>query len=219
YLDGTKVATLPATVSSYSFDNMKDGPHILGLKAVYEQGVSEMVTRDVIMGRQIVNPIDLAVKNMGRQFVFTYRMPSGAQADYFQIFLDGRHIKNTLALIDTLPTMTMNADHKAGVCAVYNNHFSDTVTVNFRSELANETLEEAGMALYPNPSADGLFQLRSVAFGTATVFTADGRKVKGWTLTPGLMTLHLANVPNGVYHLAITLDDGRRFATKLIIAR
>lgn len=219
YLDGTKVATLPPSVSSYAFENMKDGPHTLGLKAVYEQGVSEMVTRQVIMGRQIVNPIDLAVKNMDRYFVFTYRMPSGAQADYFQIFLDGRHIKNTLALIDTLPTMTMNTEHTAGVCAVYNNHFSDTVTLKFRSDLANETLEEAGMALYPNPSADGLFQLRSVASGTATVYTADGRRLRSWALTPGLMTLHLANVPNGVYHLAISLEDGRRFAVKLIIAR
>lgn len=219
YLDGAKLATLPATVSSYVFENMVDGAHTLGLKAVYAQGVSEMVTRQVIMGRQIVNPIDLAVRNMGRNFVFTYRMPSGALADYFQIFLDGRHVKNTLALIDTLPTMTMNADHVAGVCAVYNNHFSDTVTIKFRSELANETLEEAGMALYPNPSADGLFSLKAVASGTATVFTADGRKLRSWTLTPGLMTLYLGNMPNGVYHLAITLENGRQYATKLIIAR
>lgn len=219
YVDGSKVATVPATVSSYTFDNLHDGPRTLGLKAVYENGTSEMVTRNVVMGRQIVNPVGLAVNNVGRNFIFTYRMPSGSTADYFQIFLDGRHIKNTLALIDTLPTMTMNAEHKAGVCAVYNNHFSDTVTITFRSELANETLEEAGMSLYPNPSSDGLFKLRSVRNGMATVFTADGRRLRTWTLTPGLMELNMAAYPQGVYHLAIQLDNGRRYAVKLIITR
>ncbi|MDE7150064.1 MAG: choice-of-anchor J domain-containing protein, partial [Bacteroidales bacterium] len=219
YVDGSKVATVPATTSSYTFDNLKDGPRTLGLKAVYENGTSEMVTRNVVMGRQIVNPISLAVNNVGRNFIFSYRMPSGATADYFQIFLDGRHIKNTLALIDTLPTMTMNAEHVAGVCAVYNNHFSDTVTIGFRSELANETLEEAGMALYPNPSSDGLFKLQSVRNGMATVFTADGRRLRTWTLTPGLVELNMAAYPQGVYHLAIQLDNGRRYAVKLIITR
>ncbi len=219
YVDGAKVAAVPATTSTYTFENLPDGPRTLGLKAVYENGTSEMITRNVIMGRQIVNPIDLAVNNVGRNFVFTYRMPSGSTADYFQIFLDGRHIKNTLYQIDTLPTMTMNAEHKAGVCAVYNNHFSDTVTIGFRSELANETLEEAGMALYPNPSSDGLFKLKAVGNGVADVYAADGRKLRTYTLTPGLTELNMANYPQGVYHLAIRLDDGRRFAVKLIIAR
>lgn len=219
YVDGSKVATVSATTSSYTFENLPDGPRTLGLKAVYENGTSEMVTRNVIMGRQIVNPIDLKVNNSGRTFIFTYRMPSGAMADYFQIFLDGRHIKNTLAQIDTLPTMTMNAEHVAGVCAVYNNHFSDTVTLAFKTELANETLEEAGMTLYPNPSSDGLFKLKMQQGGSATVFTADGRRLRTWTLTPGLMELNMAAYPQGVYHLAIRLDDGRQFAVKLIIAR
>lgn len=115
--------------------------------------------------------------------------------------------------------MTMNADHVAGVCAVYNNHFSDTVTVSFRSVLANETLEEAGMALYPNPSTDGRFKLQAVANGTATVFTADGRQLRTWTLTPGLVELDMVNYPQGMYHLAIRMNDGRRFAVKMIIAR
>lgn len=217
YVDDLKVATVDASTSSYTFDKLPDGPRTLGLKAIYENGASEMVTRRVIVGKQIENPIGLAMHHVGRTYIFSYRMPSGSTADYFQIFLDGRHIKNTLALFDTLPTMTMNADHVAGVCAVFNNHFSDTITMAFRTSLANETLTEAGFDVYPNPSPDGWFKLCATQAGEAAILTTDGRKLYTFNFQPGTKEIDLSGYPKGVYLLDIRLRDGRHIAGKLVI--
>jgi Secretion system C-terminal sorting domain len=103
---------------------------------------------------------------------------------------------------------------------VTNNLFCQACTDYYPLGYPNGLAEElaAGISVYPNPSATGVFGVRT---GTAsgaqlTVFDGVGRQVWHGAATGGETRVELSGQPAGLYLLRLTWADGRSVTKKLL---
>lgn len=218
YMNDARVAVLSATDTSYEFEDLPDGKHTLGLKAVYENGTSQMLTRTVTIGDYVATPVNVKVEKVNGDWVLSYEMPRGEKAQYFKIFLDWELYEHVEDFSFVLPPVNPAVEHVAGVCAVNNEHFSDTVWVKFNIQSGNENAEESLISIVPNPSVDGKIRITTRLGGMLEIFAMDGKKVWKQEICAGVQELNL-NQPQGLYLITVIEPDGSRFVTRLVIAR
>lgn len=218
YVDGTKVADLAKDKTTYTFSDLSDGTHVLGLKAVYEKGTSEMVTRTVVIGRQVADPVNVKVDRFDGKWILSYAMPAGQTAQYFKVFLDGKFLENIQETSYQLENVESGVMHKAGVCAVNNEHFSDTVWVEF-GDVANAGMESARLNVYPNPAVNGIFSVELPVDGDLEIFAADGHRVYVRELAAGVHEINLESQPQGVYMVSFVREDGIRSLARVVVLR
>ena len=215
YLNGELLRSVAATDSSFTFEDLPDGSHDLGLRALYEEGASDMVTRTVTIGYEVPAPVDVEAHLTDTGWLLTWDMPGGLNAQYYKVFCDGEFVINTQYKQWFLGELQENEGHYAGVCAVVNEYFSDTIYTKF-GKFANEGMN-AGLTakLYPNP-AHQTFYLEVDEACVATLFSADGKKVLSRELTVGKHEFKLEGQTNGVYLISIETAKGITFK-KLIL--
>lgn len=218
YVDNHRVAVLDGDETTYTFSNLPNGPHQLGLKAIYEDGASEMTVRQVNIGRQVANPINVKVREENGEYVLSYNMPSGESAQYFKVFLDGAFLENIQATSYVLPAVAPSKKHAAGVCAVNNEHFSDTVWVEFGIPSANEAMQESLFDVYPNPVVNGVVNINLPTDGKVEVFSTDGLCVFARSMASGGHELPF-NYPYGVYMVSFRSADGRRDVHQVVVIK
>ena len=217
YMNNARVAVLSASDTSYVFENLPDGQHTLGLKAVYEEGTSPMITRTVAVGNYVATPINVKVEDVNGEWVISYEMPRGEKAQYFKIFLDWELYEHVEDFSCVLPSVNPAVEHVAGVCAVDNERFSDTVWVKFNT-VSNEPVQESKISVVPNPCVDGKVRIETRLGGTLEIFGMDGRKVQVQEIAAGVQEVRL-NQPQGLYLITVTQLDGSRLVTRLVVAR
>lgn len=207
YRDNSLVATVPATDSTYSFQNLPNGTHTLGIRALYEKGASETVTRTVTIGREIPAPLNLQAHNTDTGWLLTWEMPGNMNAQYYKVFCDGEFVINTQYKQWFLGELQANEGHYAGVCAVDNEYFSDTVYIKF-GESSNEKADmEKTLQIWPNPSS-GNFQVAVGQEGHLSVFTIEGKRVLLREITAGIHEFQLGSLPKGIYMLRFENAQG-----------
>ena len=215
YLNGELLRSVAATDSTFTFEDLPDGSHDLGLRALYEDGASDMVTRTVTIGYEVPAPVDLKAHLTDTGWLLTWDMPGGLNAQYYKVFCDGEFVINTQYKQWFLGELQVDEGHYAGVCAVVNEYFSDTVYTKF-GEVANEGMDASLTArLYPNP-AHQTFYLEVDEACQIGLFSADGRKILSRELTAGKHEFRLEDQTNGVYLISIETAKGTTFK-KLIL--
>ncbi|MDE6493603.1 MAG: choice-of-anchor J domain-containing protein [Bacteroidales bacterium] len=218
YIGDARVAVLDADVSTYTFENLPDGKHTLGVKAVYENGTSEMTTRTVVLGEYVATPINVQVNQVGADWVLSYEMPRGETAQYYKIFLDWELWEHVEATSYVLPPVNPSVEHVAGVCAVNNEHFSDTVWVKFNTGTASEKTRETEIRVQPNPSMDGKVRITTPSGGTLEIFAMDGKKILTREIAAGAQEINL-NRQSGLYLVTVIQPDGSRLVSRLMVVR
>lgn len=215
YLNGELLRSVAATDSTFTFEDLPDGSHDLGLRALYEDGASDMVTRTVTIGYEVPAPVDLKAHLTDTGWLLTWDMPGGLNAQYYKVFCDGEFVINTQYKQWFLGELQVDEGHYAGVCAVVNEYFSDTVYTKF-GEVANEGMDASLTAkLYPNP-AHQTFYLEVDEACQIGLFSADGKKILSRELNAGKHEFMLEGQAKGVYLLSIETAKGITFK-KLIL--
>ena len=215
YLNGELLRSVPATDSSFTFEDLPDGMHNLGLRALYEEGASDIVTRTVTIGYEVPAPVNLQAHNTDTGWLLTWDMPGESNAQYYKVFCDGEFVINTQYKQWFLGELQVNEGHYAGVCAVINEYFSDTVYTKF-GESANDALEAGPkVGIYPNP-ARSMFHIETGEACHASIFSADGKKILSRELTAGKHEFSLEGQTKGIYLISIETAGGTVFR-KLIL--
>lgn len=201
YLNGSKIKDLGAQDTTYHFEDLPNGKHTLGIKAVYTNGSSAMEEREIEVGRVITAPINLHMKNTDTGWLFTWSMPSHESAQYFKVFLDGEFVINLLErafLFNNIGPSDTEV-HTAGVCAVDNEYFSDTIYIQFNNPSALESdLELTTPVVYPNPSR-GIFQVELAQGGQWEIYSMTGTRIYQTYLPAGTHSLDISQQQKGIY--------------------
>ena len=173
------------------------------------------MTRTVTIGYEVPAPVDLKAHLTDTGWLLTWDMPGGLNAQYYKVFCDGEFVINTQYKQWFLGELQVDEGHYAGVCAVVNEYFSDTVYTKF-GEVANEGMDASLTAkLYPNP-AHQTFYLEVDEACQVGLFSADGKKVLSRELTAGKHEFRLEGQAKGVYLISIETAKGITFK-KLIL--
>ena len=165
------------------------------------------MTRTVTIGREIPAPLNLQAHNTDTGWLLTWEMPGNMNAQYYKVFCDGEFVINTQYKQWFLGELQANESHYAGVCAVDNEYFSDTVYIKF-GESSNEKADmEKTLQIWPNPSS-GNFQVAVGQEGHLSVFTIEGKRVLLREITAGIHEFQLGSLPKGIYMLRFENAQG-----------
>lgn len=107
-------------------------------------------------------------------------------------------------------------EYEYRVSAVYegaDEQFSDYLYVYTEYLDNDEAMKDAGVSVYPNPSA-GAFNLRMTYAGTVEVYDMTGRVVSRESMTAGVHSLSLER--SGIYMMRI-LSNGKTVTVKLVV--
>ena len=131
YLDGTKVKDATVSELSYTFTNLANGEHTVGVKAIYGSGASEMVTKKVTISSEAM-PIRLTATVDEKKAVLNWEMPEGFTPQSYKVFL-GEEMKadNLTEMTYTFNDLTPG-NYTASVVAVYATGESEKATATFK---------------------------------------------------------------------------------------
>lgn len=193
YLDGTKVKDATVSELSYTFANLANGEHTVGVKAIYGSGASEMVTKTVKISSEAM-PIRLTATVDEKKAVLNWEMPEGFTPQSYKVFL-GEEMKadNLTEMTYTFNDLTPG-NYTASVVAVYATGESEKATATFKIDPFGQP---TGLKVKVNKSTAVLTwgKPEGLTPQSYKVFLGEEVKAEGVTET----TYTLSNLASGEY--------------------
>jgi len=203
YLDDELKKTLNASEQDYVFKNVEAGDRVVGLKAVFVSGKSEMVTKTISV-EGLVKPAYLNVKVTDNKAELSWSPGGFSDPKAYEVYLNDELKADNITADEYTFENLENGTYRATVVAVYENGKSEGSEVSFQIDVVSIDQVSHLTNAYPNPTINGRFILELPTASLVKIYNMDGQLLieKDYS-TDGKYEIDLSKGQPGVYFIQI----------------
>ena len=201
YLDEEEIGRTKEV--SYRFEDLSEGSHMAGVKAVYTTGESEIVSKefDVDLPHKVI----FSVVDADNQPV------EGALIVFAGDTLDGYVAENVFDGTYSYVVSKEGYAEKNGTVTMADADVSVIVSL---AGVGNEAFDESDVRLYPNPFADWIFVENADAVKKISLMDVNGRVVM--ELVSPQASIPVSSLKSGIYMMLLETEAGETVSCKMI---
>ncbi|MDL2256856.1 carboxypeptidase regulatory-like domain-containing protein [Bacteroidales bacterium OttesenSCG-928-I14] len=207
YLDNELKEKLSVSTLNYVFRNLSAGEHVVGVKAIFVSGDSDMAVKTFDV-EGLVKPAYLNVDVKENKAELTWSPGGFTDPLKYEVYLNDELVSGNVTEDKYLFENLANGNYKAGVVAVYENGKSDKGEISFTVNCLNIESISASILAYPNPTTNGLFMLELQEAASVKIYSVNGVLITNEKYTEaGTYEMNLSAHQAGVYFVQIANNN------------